>query len=111
MPKKSGKPKAGGESRYHRILARIFDDHYRKDDRSFEFNRTEIESVAKLLRVKLPKNIGDAIYSLRYEQPFQLVSQPRLRLEISGLSNLRDVAAIGFDCSRALPGSCLVQTP
>lgn len=66
MPKKSRQPKAKSDSRYHRILARIFDDHYRKDDQSFEFNRSEIESVAKVLRVKLPKNIGDAIYSLRY---------------------------------------------
>jgi len=66
MPKKSGQPKAAGRTRYHRILATIFDDHYRKSDQSFEFDRSEIELVARRMRVKLPKNIGDAIYSLRY---------------------------------------------
>lgn len=66
MPKKSAEAKSGGDSRYHRILARIFDDHYRKGEQSFEFNRSEIESVAQALGIKLPKNIGDAIYSLRY---------------------------------------------
>ncbi len=66
MPKESQQPKVKEDSRYHRILAKIFDDHYRKSHQSFEFNRTEIESVAQVLGIKLPKNIGDAIYSLRY---------------------------------------------
>ena len=68
MPKKTVEAKSGGDSRYHRILARIFDDHYRKSEQSFEFNRSEIESVAESLSIKLPKNIGDAIYSLRYRR-------------------------------------------
>ena len=58
--------KKKGDSRYHRLLAEIFTEHYREGDESFEFNRTEIESVAKKLGIILPKNVGDAIYSLRY---------------------------------------------
>jgi len=76
VSKKARQPKAKGDSRYHRILAKIFADHYRKGDQSFEFNRTEIESVAQVLDIKLPKNIGDAIYSIRYraEMPVSIAA-------------------------------------
>ncbi|MHB1425685.1 MAG: hypothetical protein ACYC3I_21155 [Gemmataceae bacterium] len=61
----------GGEAekkstRYVDILARIFADHYKPGTTSFEFERAEIETAAAQLKVKLPKNLGDLIYSFRY---------------------------------------------
>jgi hypothetical protein len=32
----------------------------------FEFERSELETVARDLGIKLPKNLGDLIYSFRY---------------------------------------------
>lgn len=53
-------------NRYVGILVKIFDSHYKPGVTSFEFQRTEIESAARKLRLHLPKNLGDLIYSFRY---------------------------------------------
>lgn len=54
------------QNRYQALIAEIFKRHYRRGKKSFTFERGEIEDVAKDLGVKLPKNIGDLIYSFRY---------------------------------------------
>lgn len=53
-------------NRYSQLIAEIFARHYRKGLHSFEFDRDEIEIAAHKLSVKLPKNLGDLIYSFRY---------------------------------------------
>lgn len=52
-------------NRYVALIERIFLGHYTGQDR-FEFQRTELESGAEELKIKLPKNLGDVIYSFRY---------------------------------------------
>ncbi len=54
------------ESRYVQILVHIFEAHYTEGCKSFEFERTEIESSAATLGVVLPKNLGDLLYSFRF---------------------------------------------
>ena len=53
-------------NRYTEIIQCIFKNHYRKGSSTFEFDRSEIESVANDLGIDLPKNIGDLIYSFRF---------------------------------------------
>ncbi len=53
-------------NRYVDILVRIFADHYKPGTTSFEFEREELEKAAEQLKVRLPKNLGDLIYSFRY---------------------------------------------
>lgn len=53
-------------NRYRRILEKIFTSHYRPGATEVSFKRTEIEAAAKKLRIALPKNLGDLIYSFRY---------------------------------------------
>ena len=53
-------------NRYARIIERIFFSHYRTGTEQFAFSREEIVRVAKELGIKLPKNLGDVIYSFRY---------------------------------------------
>lgn len=53
-------------NRYIAIIEQIFDTHYKAGVREFVFERDEIEKVAKRLKIKLPKNLGDIIYSFRY---------------------------------------------
>jgi hypothetical protein len=53
-------------NRYVGILLKIFRDHHQTGITTFEFERREIETAAKQLKVDLPKNLGDLIYSFRY---------------------------------------------
>ncbi|NUM80817.1 endonuclease [bacterium] len=54
------------DNRYKQIIEKIFFDHYKEGDNEVPFERVEIETVAKTLKIKLPKNIGDIIYTFRY---------------------------------------------
>lgn len=60
MPKKN---------RYLAILEKLFSTNYSQGATRVEFKRTDIEKVAKALKIKLPKNLGDLIYSFRYRAP------------------------------------------
>jgi hypothetical protein len=53
-------------NRYEAIIARVFSDHYTKTAVDFEFTRDEFVDIAISLGIKLPKNVGDVIYSFRY---------------------------------------------
>lgn len=59
-------PKASRPSRYSRVIEKLFQRHFRPGMTDFDFERGEIEQVAKVLRIQLPKNLGDLIYSFRY---------------------------------------------
>lgn len=54
------------DNRYDQIIERVFFAHYRKGITEFEFNREEFELFSKELNIKLPKNLGDIVYSYRY---------------------------------------------
>jgi hypothetical protein len=53
-------------NRYTQIIEEIFQAHYHPGDILVPFARDEIQAVAAKLRVVLPKNLGDLIYSFRY---------------------------------------------
>ena len=53
------------KNRYSQLIEHIFFKHYRPGVASFESAREELESSAKKLKIKLPKNLGDLIYSFR----------------------------------------------
>lgn len=57
-------------SRYAKLVEAIFFDHHTDGLSEFEFKRTEMEAQAKALGIKLPKNLGDVIYSFRFRNPF-----------------------------------------
>ena len=57
------------QNRYSQIIEKIFLSHFKKELEQFTFSRDEIARVAEALRIKLPKNIGDVIYSFRYRVP------------------------------------------
>ena len=63
-------PKSADQmNRYQSLINLIFFKHWKKGVREFVFERHEIESGAKHLKIVLPKNIGDAVYSMRYRTP------------------------------------------
>ena len=53
-------------NRYVALIERIFNSRYQPGATEVRFERIEIEKQAKALRIKLPKNLGDLIYSFRY---------------------------------------------
>jgi hypothetical protein len=60
-----GSPK----NRYSQIMEEIFSKYFRKGAKEILFERSDIISSARKLRVKLPKNLGDILYSFRYRTP------------------------------------------
>lgn len=56
-------------NRYSRIIEKIFLKHFKKGATEVPFNREEIEKMAAQFDIKLPKNLGDLIYSFRYRYP------------------------------------------
>lgn len=66
--------KQKAQNRYIAIIETIFLSHfdnamdYLQPNTAVVFERQEIESVAEQLGIKLPKNIGDVLYSFRHRQ-------------------------------------------
>jgi hypothetical protein len=54
------------KNRYVQIIEKIFAEAFTPGSRRVEFKREDIERVAAALGVKLPKNLGDLIYTFRY---------------------------------------------
>jgi hypothetical protein len=60
---------ADTKNRYSRIIEAIFSKYYQKGLKEILFERSDIVTVARKLRIKLPKNLGDILYSFRYRTP------------------------------------------
>jgi hypothetical protein len=57
---------ASRSNRYQALIERIFFDHYSAGETKFEFVRQEIKDAARDLKIELPDNLGDVIYSFRF---------------------------------------------
>ena len=53
-------------NRYGQIIERIFLARYQEGTHEIIFEREDLVAVAEELQIKLPKNLGDVIYSFRY---------------------------------------------
>jgi hypothetical protein len=51
---------------YSTLIEKIFFSHYKEGITAFEFAREEIAQFAAELKISLPKNVGDLIYTFRY---------------------------------------------
>lgn len=68
------------ENRYKVLVKKIFADRYKKGATEVPFKRTDLEAAAAQLKIDLPKNLGDVIYSIRYRSPMPeevLATQPK----------------------------------
>ena len=57
---------AKSPNRYGALIEKIFFDRYSEGVTELEFARTDIEDAAEVLGIKLPKNLGDVLYSFRF---------------------------------------------
>ena len=60
---------AKSSNRYSQLIETVFFKHYRNGDTEVRFDRSEFEAEAKILKIDLPKNQGDIVYSFRYRTP------------------------------------------
>lgn len=70
------------QNRYQMLIEGVFFDGYRKGILDFEFARQDLEAKAKQLKIKLPKNLGDVVYAIRYRTMLPekiLATQPKGR--------------------------------
>jgi hypothetical protein len=68
IKRKKPVPQTEKPDAYNRIIEWIFFRHYEKKASSIEFTREEIPEAAKELKVPVPDNLGDVIYSFRYRR-------------------------------------------
>src|SRR5579863_9709468 len=105
-------PKAREPNRYSAIIEGIFFAHWKKDIRRFPFVREEIKAWSKKLKVEVPDNLGDLIYTFRFRNPLPqkiLDTQTRTdvwRIELAGRGRYEFV--LGRD-PRVLPRTGLVE--
>ncbi|MBE8233401.1 MAG: endonuclease [Endozoicomonadaceae bacterium] len=57
---------AKSNNRYQQLIEKIFFDQYKSNNDEICFEREDLEHAAKALKIKLPKNLGDVIYAIRY---------------------------------------------
>lgn len=61
--------KRRAKSRYSAIIEKIFFSRYSPGNEEVPFERDDLSRAAKALRIELPKNLGDVLYSIRYRTP------------------------------------------
>ena len=57
------------QNRYYALIQKVFFDHYVNGVTDINWERTDLENAAIDLNIKLPKNLGDVVYSIRYRTP------------------------------------------
>ncbi|MCI4319777.1 MAG: endonuclease [Thermoplasmata archaeon] len=70
-------PDSGPTNRYSKILTKLFEDRFQPGRIEVPFSRENIVETARDLKIKLPKNLGDVIYSFRFrtELPVSISSK------------------------------------
>jgi len=83
------------QNRYHQLIEKVFFDSYSKGATKSPLARTALKDAAKELGIKLPDNLGDVIYSMRFRTPMPakvLATQPKgceWIIELMGRSKYR----------------------
>jgi len=54
------------KNRYSQLIEKVFEKYYVKGASEVPFKREDLIATAKELGIRLPKNLGDVIYSFRY---------------------------------------------
>ena len=100
-------------NRYSRLIGYIFEQHYTEGDRVVEFDRDEIPRAARDLDIRLPKNLGDVIYSFRHRVPLPPSIRDKAPADREWVITARGRAAYAFELRRivrVVPDPMLVVT-
>lgn len=99
------------QNRYLQLIESIFFSKYKKGMAEVSFERTDLEAAAELLKIELPKNLGDVIYAIRYRIEFPksiLKTQPKgMEWIIEGTGRAKYVIKL-VKVNRILPNPNLI---
>jgi hypothetical protein len=103
-------------TRYAQLIERVFFDNYKQRSRSVPFTREELADAAKDMGIKLPKNLGDLLYSFRYrnELPKSVLDKQPKGLEWAIFPNGRSkyrFAAVPFATITPTQGLAVTKIP
>lgn len=97
-------------SRYAKLMEKIFADRYHSGSTDVPFERVDLETAAASLGMKLPKNLGDVVYSFRYRTELPKVfidTQPAgMKWRIEGTGTARYAFRLGPG-TRIVPNEAL----
>lgn len=99
-------------NRYDSLIEKVFADRYQLGATSLDFKREDIEIAATELDIKLPKNLGDLLYSFRFRNalPALIVdTQPEGKEWVIELAGRALYKFSLVKVSRVLPREDLVQ--
>lgn len=100
-------------NRYGALIEKIFLDRYETGTTSLDFSREDIEDAAADLDIKLPKNLGDVLYSFRFRSalPDRIVAtQPEGMEWVIELAGRALYKFSLVKANRVLPRDDLVRT-
>lgn len=100
-------------NRYGSLIEKIFFDRYKDGAVSLDFSREDIEDAATDLDIKLPKNLGDVLYSFRFRNalPDRIVAtQPEGMEWVIELAGRALYKFSLVKANRVLPRDDLVRT-
>lgn len=103
---------ARAQNRYGSMIEKVFFDRYKGGATSLDFRREDIEEAASTLGLKLPKNLGDVLYSFRFRNalPARIVAtQPEGMEWVIELAGRALYKFSLVKANRVLPREDLVQ--
>lgn len=95
------------------IIEKIFLSRYKTGARVVPFEREDIVRVARKLGIRLPKNLGDVIYSFRYRTPLPesvRTKAPRGKEWIIRPSGRSQYSFVVVDRATVFPSTMMVET-
>lgn len=100
-------------NRYSRLIETIFRYKYKKGSREVPFRREDLVTTAAKLGIKLPKNLGDIVYSFRYRAALPKYVRERAPEGEEWVIRPTGLAQYKFSLTtmpRILPNSLLAET-
>jgi len=100
-------------NRYLRLIETIFFKYYKKGKMEIPFVREDLETTAAELGIKLPKNLGDVVYSFRYRSnlpdTITRLSPPGFEWVIRPTGQAKYVFSLA-NLARIMPNAMLSET-
>ncbi|KAB2927840.1 MAG: hypothetical protein F9K25_13450 [Candidatus Contendobacter sp.] len=101
------------KNRYTKLIEDIFDQNYREDAEEVAFKRDDLVKTAEKFGIKLPKNLGDVVYSFRYRANLPASIRQRAPAGLEWVIRPMGQANYQFSLAsmpRIIPNSLLVET-
>jgi hypothetical protein len=100
-------------NRYTRLIEDIFDQRYWEGAKEVAFERDDLVKTAEKLGIKLPKNLGDVVYSFRYRTNLPASIRQRAPAGLEWVIRPMGQAKYQFSLAsmpRIIPNNLLVET-